>query len=294
MISAVRALYAVAPEVPGAYVMTDSWRAWALRLIDEFPECGSQLVFKIAADVVSLGQRDDDPGDSESRVAEELADLGDVVLQLAEAEDAEDAGVERDDEFFDRRQDVRRQQGPRRGGVDENVIVAIGDAFQGRAQAAFAANLPRQDDGRIGQSVIGRKDVHALEVGSNDRFVCAVAFDEDVEQRRPTRLLPLQEDERRITLGIGVHDEDATPLPSQDGRHVQDGRRFGNASLLADERYGPHAQDPPWPCTSVMGPRVLSPLGSRNRDPRGLWGHGAMTSEPSGVRMLWDRGPLGS
>jgi len=33
MISAVRALYAVAPEVPGAYVMTDSWRAWASSIL---------------------------------------------------------------------------------------------------------------------------------------------------------------------------------------------------------------------------------------------------------------------
>ena len=73
-------------------------RSWDLGPEDELAEELAELPFEVFGHVVLLHHRQHDPADPEGLVVQEPPDLGDVRLELAEAEDAEEARGDRDQE----------------------------------------------------------------------------------------------------------------------------------------------------------------------------------------------------
>ena len=78
-------------------------------------------------------RREHQSRDPELPVVQEAPDLVDGFLEPAQAHDAVQAGVDRDDQLADRVQHVDGDQVQLRCGVDDDQVIVILDGAQGRA-----------------------------------------------------------------------------------------------------------------------------------------------------------------
>lgn len=232
-----------------------------LRLEDEAAEQAAELLLEVPMDVVPLRHREEDAADPEGPVVQEPPDPGHVLLELAQAQDAEEAGAEGDEDLLDEVEDVRREDGPRGGRVHEDEIISLVHALEGHAEPPLPPDFGGQDHGGVRQAVIRREEVHAPEARGDNRLVRPRLGREDLEERGPAGLLASKEDVGAIALWVRVHHEGASALLRQAGRHVQDGRGFPHPALLADEADGPHGRFPPVPRGSDVGPWALRDSG---------------------------------
>src|SRR5512135_1665963 len=244
-----------------------------LRLEDEAAEQAAELLLEVPMDVVLLHHREEDAADPEGSVVQEPPDLGHVLLELAQTQDAEEAGAEGDEDLLDAVEDVRRENGPRGGRVHEDEIISLVHALEGHAEPPLSPDFGGQDHGGVRQAVVRREEVHALEVRGGNRLVRLRLGREDLEERGPAGLLASKEDVGAIALWVRVYHEDALVLLRQTGRHVQDGRGFPHSALLADEANGPHGRFPPVPRGSDVGSWAL-----RDSGIGGPWAWGASSA----------------
>ena len=181
------------------------------RLADQRPERLADLHLDIAGQVVALSPGQDQPGEPERGVVEELRHVGDDALQLDQPGNREDAGVHRAINLGGVVQHVHVDQRALGARVDHHDVVGVPCPAYRRPQPPLPGQLRGEREVCVGELIVGREQVQAGRAGPPNRLGNIGRAGQDVIKRRRFRRLAPEEDERGVPLGVGVDHQD-TPV----------------------------------------------------------------------------------
>ena len=155
----------------------------------------TQLPLDIAGHVVLHHPGEHQAEQSQTRVVEILPHVFHDALELSESRQAEETGINRDDNIRGSVQHVDRQHAPSRWRVADDVVEVAGHVRQCNAEPLLSAEFAGELESSIGEQSFAREQTESLKSGRSKGITDLGQAAEDVSQCRPLRLRTLQQHE---------------------------------------------------------------------------------------------------
>ena len=155
----------------------------------------------------------------------------DHLERLLHALEREVLGLARDERLVGGHERVHREQAERRRAVHQHQVVAALELPQRAPQRQLPAHLAAEDQLRLGQAEVGRKDVLVHRVGGLGLAGQHVG-DGGRGVGRHVEVVG------EVALGVEVHAQHLEPGAPEHVGQGADGRRLAGAALLGEDRDG--------------------------------------------------------
>lgn len=195
---------------------------------EKLPEVGCYLPGQIRP-VVKHGK--ENPFDPQG-MSEGFADAVDSIHEFGDAFQCKKLALNRHQHRIGRHQGVQSEKVQGWRAIDQDEVVSVPDAFQMVTENQFPVVHVDQLKIHADQILVGRKNIKALHAGVADGVFNFLSIDKNVVNGSQTRSLLDSEAAGRISLGIGVDQEDFYIADSEGGSKIDGGGSLTYTAFL--------------------------------------------------------------